>query len=296
LDDYPVKSFVFGYGEFEGESEFFRDFDFGKVLRVGMSGCVKRENSYTTCGGWTSISPQGVPVVADKISVEMDNYEMVIFSKLVKENIWFILSLLRDTLNGFRFAEEYMYLYPLFKIWKRSRLINLPYGAFIKEIPYTFSATLEFHPFKVSLRKKSRYDLGDWGSCFRVENCYYVEYMGRKTLYIERRFRELIGFETYGDYQHPRCQINLNKVSLYQLFEQRLGDLIFLENSDLEFAGKENLEKVEILRGTLKEDNGKMFIVGEDEIILYHKEHGILKLKGGIYGIYRVPYIVRGHD
>jgi hypothetical protein len=54
--------------------------------------------------------------------------------------------------------------------------------------------------------------------------------------------------------------------------------------------------KLEILKGVLVEEDGRFYVRGEDEIILYHREHGLLTLKAGCYQIYRVPYIIRGHD
>jgi hypothetical protein len=298
LGEDVIKCFIFGQGEFEGSAEFFSDFDFGEVIRVGMSGCVKRTNSYTTSGGWTSISPQEVKVDPSKVSVEMGVEEQIVFSKLVLENVWFVLSLIKDWgIQNFRFTEEYMYLTPLLKIWKRARLISLPFGAFVKEIPFTFRAVLDFYPYKFSFVKKSRYNIGDWGDFAKFENCYFNEVMGRRTIYLERSYGRLVGFESYGDFKHPRCEVNSTGVSLYKLFNNRLGDLLFLEGSaGLEPATREQVVKLEILRGELVEEEGKLYVRGESEIILYHGEHGVLKLGAGVYQVYRVPYIIRGHD
>ena len=297
LDTTLIKQFVFGEGEFEGVPEFFRDFDFGEEIRVGMSGCVKRKNSYTTCGGWTSITLTEVPLNTELQSVEMSQKELVVFSRLVKDNIWLILSLLKNYgLDRFRFSEEYSYLYPLFKIWKRDRYINLPYGAILKEIPFTFQSELDFHPFKVKLRKKSRYEWNDWGGFVRFENCYFNENMNRKTLYVEVAFRRVIGYEVYMDYNHSRCEIDFQNLSIYHLFNERLGDLLFLKDSELSPATHEHIKKLEVLKGNIKMENGKLIVEGDKEIIIYHPEHGILKLLPGKYSIYQVPYVIRGHD
>jgi hypothetical protein len=106
----------------------------------------------------------------------------------------------------------------------------------------------------------------------------------------------LVGYESYEDFRHPRCEIDLSKLSIYDLFNSRLGDLIFRKDSDLEPAGLDNIGKLEVLRGELIEEGGRLFVRNSDEIVVYHKEHGLLKLKAGNYQIYRVPYIIRGHD
>jgi len=83
------------------------------------------------------------------------------------------------------------------------------------------------------------------------------------------------------------------------LFLNRLGDVVFIpennENSEhFDEINDDQLNKIKMLNAKI-EDN-RLIPTSDEDIILYHPDHGTLSLKPQRYIIKAVRYYRRGHD
>ena len=111
------------------------------------------------------------------------------------------------------------------------------------------------------------------------------------------------GWEIYKNIIHNKCEIEIQDFDDDLFINYRLGDLLFIPRQRkvdirLGLVDDRNLEKIKVLNGEIiKEYTLEPALkVYEPEGVIYHPEHGVLKLPQGEYIVRRVWYMSRSHD
>jgi len=327
---------IFGIGEKKGSfpfSDIVRlDDEFLGYQGTGMSGCHYYKLAHTTMSNWCSlVSPLLIPserVETEKLPkepIELSEIEKkVFFEELDKKKVRLLCLLVKSgilsTTNDFGI---WTHLKPLIKTYESFTMYPLPLGAELHFEAYSFRATFVINNFRLRVTK-GRVKHFVYKNFVEVtlgiaetQKIWYNRTLDKITVYYSNpRLRSMVMcYEVYKEHRHPEALIDYHLFLdiINFLFAKRLGDLMFLEEHELVFVnnatktrmGRElefpsDLGKMKVLQGTLdkaKLGDRDIFVVqSEEDIILYHPEHGTLTLPPEKYYIVSVPYWERGHD
>ena len=198
--------------------------------------------------------------------------------------------------------------------YQSSGAIELPLGAVIYKYPASFQAEFRFSEISFKIPKISRaYPsfINDNIIFIEVKNrlLYYGFVSERKIVYYFKQHPIIYGHEEVkGELQSPAKlespPFDYNDTYKWHefiklLFLNRLGDVVFIpennENSEhFDEINDDQLNKIKMLNAKI-EDN-ILIPTSDEDIILYHPDHGTLSLKPQRYIIKAVRYHRRGHD
>ena len=334
-----------GYGE--SESETFIDTLIGEweLVKQGLSwpsGTCRTykpkaehfENLHLhiTVGGWRSYYPlpfkfgsdeeieERIKAVSENPKYQIDTASFVEIMKIVQKNLVRKYHLFDDiNIDDIEFEPAFIHLLPLLKTYKRSRVISVPGGAEIKEIPNSFTAYFELDDIVIRIPKRRKYHYTsqpDFDNYFKYGNFAYLRTQEKVIVYYIDKYSEnfsyLVGREKYKDIVHntvrlrinSKCDYDINKI-LSVLFNFRLGDVIFLpENHPDKFFVKENFfrsrkeqfTKLRIYNAHLEESENGYLLRPEDDtpVVVFHPEHGTLVLSSEVS--YEVLSVTYQHD
>ena len=300
---------VFGEGEREHRFPFLANV--GELLYSGMSGCEDYEKGYVTCGGWFGLKGVLVDYQEEDTNIEpeMNEHEKIAFARMLNDYAKEIIKTLID--NDVTTTSDDWGLWncykPLFRVYEREKVIELPLGARIVEHGMSFNATFEFGKIKVRI-PKGRYRIEEDSLIFTVAvgrtRVYYAKFFERNIVYLTKEnWLHFLAWEEYSGHVHPMATIS-NEIprAIDFLVKYRLGDILFIPRASqsnfegkLDPATKEQFKKIKCLKGCI-EFGEEIIVRGDDGIALYHPEHGLLELEAGEYIAYEVLYLRRGHD
>ena len=274
-------------------------------------------------------------VVSDTIPEKLQKYaaedvpltvsELRIIKDYVKQYLFKILSRffphkLKRVGSEYSLHYSIIELQPLYKTWLRAGVvwrdrIGQSYIS-IYDKAYSFERIIQFgtapNRFVEITTRKWRFD--DWNHDYvkeigmstrgqRMDRFYYKIEPDKVVVYrIHDKYVE--GWEIYQDVIHEKCEIEIQNFDVELFIDYRLGDLLFIPEQDGEpkmmfsLVDDRNLAKIKIANGEIiKKDLFEYRLrVGEPEGVIYHPEHGVLKLSQGEYIIRRVWYMGRSHD
>ncbi len=232
------------------------------IKRIGMSGCVTIDGLddsgiHVSTGGY---------IYGEKIFVKfpktIEEYELTEFNEVENPEAVFI-----SLITQFKFELIELYpklgitldlVEPVYKIFKRGRVLYCKDGFCVQDIPYSFKIGVyfDYNDKPVFTIPKVSFSLCLVNTDFEnsvpvvkisVKNyeVIYSEFMDRKTLYIIKD--KIYGWEKYKDYTHPRCVIDSKAHTLTELLKYRLGDVCFrkVHKFENEYAIHNSFESVE---------------------------------------------------
>ncbi|MEX0569418.1 MAG: hypothetical protein Q6363_009750 [Candidatus Njordarchaeota archaeon] len=283
----------------------------GKLEYTGMSGCEDYEYAHITMSGWLSFinTPIVEEITPDK-NLELNDFEKILISEeLESHRRWIVINIPTNIDWGiWERHKKLAYFY------ESSGAIRLPLGAVISKYPTSFQAEFEFQGISFKIPKISKAD-----STFINDNIVFIRVKKRLLYYGSINERRIVYYfrEHPMIYGHERVRDELQSPAILEsppfdyndtykwhkfmklLFLNRLGDVVFIpeDNENIEYFDEINgnqLSKIKILNAKI-EDN-MLTPTSDEDIVLYHPDHGTLSLKPRQYVIKAVRYYRRGYD
>jgi hypothetical protein len=298
----------------------------GGHIKTSISGTSSYSRGKITKAGWISFfSPlmliEESDVNYNNLNVELNRDEQELLNILLDQHKLDILTKYLVALNESGYDAKYLHklidnmdlgvwthLKPLLHIFVSDKTYRAGAGDAridLDFIPMSFKANFQVWDikFKVTKAKPEIYTLHNNATVIKLgkQRKIYIVGQGERVAVYYELPHVVYAYEQFKQHIHPTALLSPSYFDQYkeQLFNYRLGDILFIQTSNITVKEAELPEwagKLRILQGRVVTDDKDYYVTHDNDIVAYHNEHGVLMLSPGTYRLERVQYLQAGHD